>query len=363
MERQFYLDLTSSMWSAWALTHQLPSYIGKQIFSWIIKGENDPKKFSNISAKVKELLFEEFSWEWPDVDTTLASRDLSTKFLLKLADGKLIEMVLMPSIDRVTLCISSQVGCRMNCSFCQTGKMGFGRNLSLGEILVQILIANRYLEVEKVTNVVFMGMGEPLDNFDAVIQSVKTMTAADGLALSKHRVTVSTSGLVPEIKALGAEVAVSLAISFHTPFDDERSEMMPINRKYPLSELKEALLAYPVQTRHGITLEYVMIKGKNDTLEHAKALVKFAHGLKVKVNLIPLNPHPGSPMEPALQKNLDAFQDYLEERSISAPIRYSRGQDVSAACGQLAVKRSNELDHDPRILWRERRQEKFVQEK
>ncbi|MFZ4772573.1 MAG: 23S rRNA (adenine(2503)-C(2))-methyltransferase RlmN [Chlamydiia bacterium] len=357
MERSFYLNNTLEMWIQWGAAHKLPSFVAKQIFSWILKGENDPKKFSNIKKEVKELLLTSFNWELPAIDTTLLSSDLSTKFLLRLFDGKLIEMVLMPSADRITLCVSSQVGCRLNCSFCQTGKMGFSRNLSSGEILSQIMIANRYLETEKVTNIVFMGMGEPLDNFEELIIAVKLMTSPEGFNLSKHRVTVSTAGLVPQIEALGKEVAVSLAISFHTPFDEERSALMPINRKYPLEELKKALLAYPVQTRHGITLEYVMIKDKNDSLLHAKELVKFAHGLKVKVNLIPLNPHPGSAMEPALQESLRAFQNYLEERSISAPVRYSRGQDVSAACGQLAVKRATDLDQDPRLLWQQRRQE------
>lgn len=357
MERPLYLDLDLPSWNGWVQKHNLPTFIAKQIFEWIIKGVNDPSCFSNIPKNVKDLLNLEFDWELPKIDTALKSLDGSTKFLLTLKDQKVIEMVLMPSLDRVTLCVSSQVGCRMNCSFCQTGKMGLSRNLSAGEILAQIVIANRHLKDSKVTNVVFMGMGEPLDNFEPLIQSLKVMTDPTGFQLSKHRVTVSTSGLIPEIKLLAKQVAVSLAISFHTPFEEERSLLMPINRKYPLEELKKALLEYPIQTRHGITLEYVMIKGKNDSLRHAKALVKFAHGLKVKVNLIPLNPHPGSPMEPALEESLKAFQVYLEERSISAPVRYSRGQDVSGACGQLAVKRQDELTQDPRLLWQKRRQE------
>ncbi|MBM3195257.1 MAG: 23S rRNA (adenine(2503)-C(2))-methyltransferase RlmN [Chlamydiae bacterium] len=360
MERRFYLNFTFEDWSQWVISHNYPSFIAKQIFEWILKGVNDPFKFTNIPKDLKEKLYIFFDWDLPKIDTRLESQDKSTKYLLKLNDGKLIEMVLMPSLDRVTLCISSQVGCRMNCSFCQTGKMGLLRNLSFGEILSQILIANNELQNRKVTNIVFMGMGEPLDNFDELVKALKVMTSLDGLNLSKHKVTVSTSGLVPEIEALGKEVAVSLAISFHTPFDDERSSMMPINRKYPLEMLKNALLKYPIQTRHGITLEYVMIKDKNDSLKHAKALVKFAHGLKVKVNLIPLNPHPGTAMEPALEENLKAFQNYLETRSISAPVRYSRGQDVSAACGQLAIKRKEELHADPRLLWRQRRSEERV---
>lgn len=354
MERPFYLDLTLDSWTQWVTAQGFGAYVAKQIFGWILKGVQDPQKF-NVSKDLKKILEESFTWALPSIDTRLKSSDGSTKYLLKLFDDKFIEMVLMPSMDRVTLCISSQVGCRMNCSFCQTGKMGLMRNLSSGEILSQILIANQELHDAKVTNIVFMGMGEPLDNFHEVVKALKIMTDPQGLQLSKHKVTVSTSGLVPEIAALGKEVAVSLAISFHTPFDEERSSMMPVNKTYPLDVLKKALLEYPVQTRHGITLEYVMIKDKNDSLRHAKALVKFAHGLKVKVNLIPLNPHPGSPMEPALAENLASFQAYLEERSISAPVRYSRGQDVSAACGQLAVKRKNELSADPRLLWRDRR--------
>lgn len=355
MERPFYLDLDLPLWYAWVQKHNLPKFIAKQIFDWVLKGENDPCCFSNIPKNVRDLLSLEYDWDLPKIDTALKSFDGSTKFLLTLKDQKVIEMVLMPSLDRVTLCVSSQVGCRMNCSFCQTAKMGLARNMSAGEILAQIVIANRQLKDLKVTNVVFMGMGEPLDNLAPLIHALKVMTDPCGFGLSKHRVTVSTSGLIPEIKLLANEIAVSLAISFHTPFEEERSQLMPVNRKYPLEDLKKALLEYPIQTRHGITLEYVMIKGKNDSLRHAKALVKFAHGLKVKVNLIPLNPHPGSPMEPALEENLKAFQSYLEERSISAPVRYSRGQDVSGACGQLAVKRQDELTQDPRVLWQKRR--------
>jgi 23S rRNA (adenine2503-C2)-methyltransferase len=353
--RLFYLDLTLNDWIEWAQKNHFAPYLAKQIFNWVIKGENSPENFSNIPKNIREVLKESFNWDLPKIDTVLKSQDLSSKYLLRLEDNSIIEMVIMPSADRVTLCISSQVGCKMNCSFCQTGKMGLIRNLSNGEILSQILIANKELNGPKVTNVVFMGMGEPLDNFSALIKALKVMTDENGLCLSKHKVTVSTSGLIPEILELSKQVAVSLAISFHTPFEEERSLLMPINRKYPLVELKKALLEYPVQTRHGITLEYVMIKGKNDSIKHAQGIVKFAHGLKVKVNLIPLNPHPGSPLEPALEESIRNFQKYLEERSISAPIRYSRGQDVSAACGQLAVKRQEELNADPRLLWRSRR--------
>ena len=278
-----------------------------------------------------------------------------------MQDGLFAECVVMPSENRVTLCVSSQVGCRMACTFCQIGRMGLSRNLTAGEILAQILLANRRLAERgldrRVTNVVFMGMGEPLDNYDNVVQACRVMIDPQLLGLSKHKVTVSTSGLVPEIRKLGLDVPVALAISLHTADDDQRTGMMPVNKKYPLAELKQALLEYPVQTRHGVTFEYVMIEGVNDSLVHAKKLVKFLHGLKAKVNLIPMNPHPGNSMTATNADNMRAFQKYLGDRSIPAPVRYSRGQDVSAACGQLAAKRKDELELPPRTVALARRRE------
>ena len=286
--------------------------------------------------------------------------DGSEKLLLKTFDGLFIEMVIMPYDDRVTLCLSSQVGCRMGCNFCQTGKMGFKRNLSSGEILLQILLANILQDnksQKRISNVVFMGMGEPLDNFDEVAKACKIMIDKGALGLSKAKVTVSTSGLVPEIYRLAREVPVRLAISLHSADDIIRSNMMPINRKYPLEKLKKALLEYPAPARYGITLEYVMIEGVNDSIQDAKKLVKFIHGMKAKVNLIPVNHFPGLKMKPSVQEAIDAFQQYLSDRSIPAPVRYSRAQDVSGGCGQLAAKKENEIHKDPRVLFKERRAE------
>jgi 23S rRNA (adenine2503-C2)-methyltransferase len=353
-------NLSQKQWEEWFLSKNLPSYNGKQVFQWIFqKGCLDPLSFTNISQAIRTELAECFDWKLLDIHSRLFSKDGSEKLLLQTEDRLLLEMVIMPYDDRVTLCISSQVGCRMGCSFCQTGKMGFKRNLTSGEILGQILLANQLLqenpEKRKISNVVFMGMGEPLDNYDEVVKACLIMLDRQGLSLSKDKVTVSTSGLVPEIYRLGRDVPVRLAISLHSADETKRSQMMPINRKYPLTKLKKALLEYPAPSRYGITLEYVMIEGENDSLLDAKRLVTFIHGLKAKVNLIPINHFPGLKMKPSQEEALLTFQKYLSDRSIPAPIRYSRAQDVSGGCGQLAAKEQKDLDKDPRELYREKR--------
>lgn len=243
----------------------------------------------------------------------------------------------------------------MGCTFCQTGKMGLKRNLTAGEILAQLLIANQALVGDRVTNVVFMGMGEPLDNYDAVVKACATMIHPEGFNLSKSRVTISTSGLVPEIKRLGQDLPVRLAISLHNPDNEKRSRLMPVNRTYSLEELKQVLLEYPASPRHGITFEYVMIEGVNDSLGDAKKLVHFLHGIKAKVNLIPVNPFPGVPITASSEERIREFQTYLTKRSIPAPVRYSKGTDISSGCGQLAAKREGELNMDPRKLHKQRR--------
>lgn len=344
-------------WEQWFLENGFPKYCGKQVMQWIFKKNiADPLKFTNLSQPIRQKLLESFNWDFLKIHARLASKDGSEKFLLQTSDKKLIEMVLMPYEERITLCISSQVGCKMACTFCQTGKMGFKRNLTSGEILDQILLANHLLgEKGKISNVVFMGMGEPLDNYEAVVKACKVMIDPELLGLSKTRVTISTSGLVPEIYRLGRDLPVRLAISLHAATDEKRSEMMPINVKYPLSKLKKALMEYPAPPRYGITFEYVMIEGANDSLVEAKQLVRFLHGLKAKVNLIPINHFPGLDMKASQSLAIEQFQSYLSDRGIPAPIRYSRAQDVSGGCGQLAAKAEDEINKDPRVLARERR--------
>ena len=350
------LDLSADEWKEWAKSKNFPAYLSKQVVEWIYrKGNLDPQTFSNISNPIREELAACFNWSMPVVDCHLISKDKSEKFLLMSDDKLLYEMVLMPYENRVTLCISSQVGCKMGCTFCQTGKMGLKRNLSSGEILAQIFLANKALVGRRVTNVVFMGMGEPLDNYEQVVKACRLMVDPYGLALSMSRVTISTSGLVPEINRLGQDLPLRLAISLHNADNTKRSAMMPVNRTYDLVELKKALLQYPANKRHGITFEYVMIEGENDSIEDAKRLVKFLTGIKSKVNLIPINHFPGLEMKASTAERLELFQRYLSTRSIPAPVRYSRGQDISGGCGQLAAKHENEINMDPRELHRLRR--------
>lgn len=350
MLKPFPLNFSLNDWKEWVAQNQLPPFAAGQIYQWIFqKGNLDPLTFSNLSTPVREKLKESFDWNLPAIDSNLLSTDQSRKILLKTYDNLLIEMVVMPYENRSTLCLSCQVGCKMGCTFCQTGKLGLKRNLSSGEILAQLVIANQFCPI---TNVVFMGMGEPLDNYDEVVKACSIMIDEKAFALSKSRVTISTSGLIPEIEKLAHDLPVRLAISLHSADDEQRSQMMPVNRKYPLAELKKVLLTYPAPKRYGITFEYVMIKGVNDSLQHAKKLVHFLHGLKAKVNLIPVNNFPGIEMHPSEAEPIRQFQTYLTDRSIAAPVRYSRGQDISGGCGQLAAKRENELHLDPRQLRR-----------
>lgn len=352
------LDLNLLEWKEWCKNQAIPPFTADQIYQWIFSKSNlNPDTYSNISQTIRTRLLESFDWDVPLIDSHLTSIDTSEKFLLKTKDDLLFEMVLMPYENRSTLCISSQVGCKMGCTFCQTGKMGFKRNLSSGEILSQLVLANQ--QGHPITNVVFMGMGEPLDNYEEVVKACSIMIDPKAFGLSSSRVTISTSGLVPEIRRLAKDLPVRLAISLHTAYNEKRSRMMPINRTYDLETLKEALLEYPAPKRYGITFEYVMIKGENDSLQDAKKLVHFLHGMKAKVNLIPINHFPGVNMEPTEAARIREFQTYLTDRSIAAPVRYSRGQDISGGCGQLAAKRENELHLDPRDVARSRRKHSF----
>lgn len=354
------IDLSLEDWQEWCEMHGMPPFRAQQIVKWLFQKKGfDPMEYSNIPLKERELLAKSFSFDLTTIHSHLISKDGAEKLLLQTDDNLLFEMVIMPYESRVTLCISSQVGCKRGCTFCQTGKMGLMRNLSSGEILAQILVANLLLEKRqlRVTNVVFMGMGEPLDNYDEVVKACRLMIDPHAFDLSKYRVTISTSGVVPEIRKLAKDLPVRLAISLHSPYDEKRSEMMPVNRIYPLSELKKALLEYPAPKRLGITFEYVMIEGVNDHLADARALVKFLDGIKAKVNLIPINHFPGIEMKASTASRLRDFQVYLTKRSIPSPIRYSRAQDISGGCGQLAAKAEHELHLDPRELTKERRKE------
>jgi 23S rRNA (adenine2503-C2)-methyltransferase len=303
----------------------------------------------NLPKDLTQNLRQMFDWTLPEVVSALHSKDGSTKLLLKTPNGQFIESVILRYEGRVSLCVSSQVGCKMACSFCQTGKLGFFRHLTTHEIVSQYVIAAKMVRSEgrRLSHIVFMGMGEPLDNYDNVVKAVNLFVSPEGFGLSARHVTVSTSGIVPKIRDLARDARCALAVSLHASRDELRQEIMPINRKWPLSELKAALLDYQRQTGDKITFEYILIRDKNCGLREAKELVKFLHGFKAKVNLIPFNAHPGLPYERPSDEDIRAFQVYLADRSIAAPVRYSKGLDVSGACGQLAAKTQDSLHLAP----------------
>jgi 23S rRNA (adenine2503-C2)-methyltransferase len=315
-----------------------------QLWNWIyVHGAHDFAAMSNLARDFRELLDANFTLGRPEVVTAQVSEDGTRKWLLKTAPGIEFETVYIPEADRGTLCVSSQVGCTLTCRFCHTGTQKLVRNLNPSEILGQILIAKDALEDwpstapgRKVTNIVMMGMGEPLYNFDNVKQALAIAMDGDAIALSKRRVTLSTAGVVPMIPRAGDEIGSSLAISLHAVTDDIRDVIVPINRKYPIAELMEACRTYPgASNARRITFEYVMLKGVNDSLADARALVKLVSGIPAKINLIPFNAWPGAPYECSDWSQIEKFAEIVNKAGYASPVRTPRGRDIMAACGQL----------------------------
>ncbi len=350
MQKPHFLAMSKSEYRELFKTWGLPGFRADQVSQWIYKaGVHDPEAMSNLSKDLRQELFLKIDWSLPETISSLSSADGSTKLLLKGQKGHVIETVVLRYEGRTSLCVSSQVGCKLACDFCQTGKLGFVRHLDRSEILAQLYIANKLLSEEnlRVTHVVFMGMGEPLDNYENAVGAANVMMDEDGFFLSARHVTLSTSGLAPQIEKLAGDSRAALALSLHAARDDLRTELMPINRRYDLARLKEALLSYQKATGKKITIEYILIKDKNCGPREAKELVRFIHGLKTKVNLIPFNAHPGLPFQRPDDDAIRAFQKHLADRSIPAPVRYSKGLEVSAACGQLAAKHAETLHTKP----------------
>lgn len=320
------------------------SFRAKQVFAWIYqRGARSFAEMTDLSKQLRVFLEENYMIPRPELTVQQDSEaDGARKFLFRVADGKTIETVLIPAKDRLTQCVSSQVGCAMACQFCNTGDMGLMRNLKTHEIIDQVLEANRQLERpaaeifgHKLSNVVFMGMGEPFHNLDAVIDAVDILTCDYGLGLSQRKITVSTSGLVPQIEEFGKRSKANLAISLNATTDELRSEIMPVNKRWPLKELLDACRRYPLKANRRITFEYVLLGGLNDTLDDARRITQLLKGIPSKINLIPYNPHPASPFErPAIEKAY-AIQKYLLDRGWNCTIRISKGRDILAACGQL----------------------------
>jgi 23S rRNA (adenine2503-C2)-methyltransferase len=333
----------------------------KQIWHWIYnRGVSDFAAMTDIAKAQQPWLAERFAITRPEVIEAQVSTDGTRKWLLRTHDGHDFEMVFIPDADRGTLCVSSQVGCTLNCRFCHTGTMKLVRNLEAGEVVGQVMLARDALgewpsspDGRMLTNIVMMGMGEPLYNFDNVKQALKIVMDGDGLGLSKRRITLSTSGVVPMMARAGEEIGVNLAVSLHAVTKEIRDEIVPINKKYGIEELLSACAAYPgANNARRITFEYVMLKDKNDSDADARELVRLLkhYKLPAKVNLIPFNPWPGAPYECSTNERIRSFSNIVFEAGISAPVRTPRGRDIDAACGQLktaAEKRSRaDLDRE-----------------
>jgi 23S rRNA (adenine2503-C2)-methyltransferase len=308
----------------------------KQIFKWLYQMDaTDFSQMTNVSKEFRRVLEEGALISNLEPEVVESSEDGTKKYLFRLADGSAVESVLIPDEGRNTLCISSQVGCAMGCAFCLTGTFGLSRNLTTAEIVNQVCAVKRD---EPVRNIVFMGMGEPLANLSAVIPAVKILTDPDGFQFSTRKVTVSTSGLVPEMAELGKGVTVNLAVSLNATTDEIRSQIMPVNRRYPLKELLAGCKAFPLPSRRWITIEYVLIRDLNDSLEDAKRLVRLISNIPSKVNLIPFNEHDSCGFKSPSQDAIDKFHKYLLDKNVTVITRSSRGSDISAACGQLKGK-------------------------
>jgi 23S rRNA (adenine2503-C2)-methyltransferase len=316
----------------------------KQVWQWIYhRGATDFEEMTNISKPVRQQLADRFVLERPAVSTHQQSTDGTQKWLLRFPDGKEVESVHIPETDRGTLCVSSQVGCTLNCKFCHTGTQRWVRNLGAPEIVGQVMLARDAFgewpapeHDRSLTNIVLMGMGEPLYNYDNVTKAMRIVMDGEGLAISKRRITLSTAGVVPMIGQVGEELGVNLAISLHAVRDELRDELVPINKKYPLAELMDACRNYPgLSNARRITFEYVMLKGVNDSLADARAMVDLLRDIPAKINLIPFNPWPGTVYECSSNNVIRRFADFLSDAGLSAPIRHPRGQDILAACGQL----------------------------
>ncbi len=348
------LDLSIPALEGWIASQGLKQYLSGQILQWLYqKRVASFDEMTNLSRETRALLAGNFRIGRLEVKARHRSTvDRSTKYLFRLADGKSVESVLMPQKNRLTLCVSSQVGCAMGCKFCRTAEMKLLRNLTQGEILAQILETQRELadgervSDPRITNIVFMGMGEPLHNYEAVLSSLRIMTDPKGIGISRRKITVSTVGLAPEIERFGSDAGVSdpgvsdpgvkLALSLNATTEEGRLDLMPITRKYPLKRVLEACRNY-TRTKPGrrVTLEYVMMGGVNDSLADAKRVAEIGSHLPCKINLIPYNEYPSSPYKRPAAEKIDAFFHYLADRHFQVNIRYSKGLDVNGACGQL----------------------------
>jgi len=342
--RKNLVGLSREELEAEMLSIGLEKFRARQLWHWLYhRGSTDFAEMTTLAKPVREKLADAYIVARPTVVTDLKSADGTRKWLLRMPDGQEVESVHIPEEDRGTLCVSSQVGCTLTCRFCHTGTQRLVRNLDAAEIVAQVMLARDMLgewpappDGRMLSNIVMMGMGEPLFNYDNVAKALKIVMDGDGISISKRRITLSTSGVVPMMERCGQELNVNLAVSLHAVTDELRDIIMPINRKYPLRELMDACRNYPgLSNARRITFEYVMLKGINDTPADARALVKLLEGVPAKINLIPFNEWPGAPYERSTAKAIQVFGDIVNNAGYASPVRTPRGEDIMAACGQL----------------------------
>ncbi len=342
------LEFSADQLRSWLAEREIAAYRADQLQKWVYLRQADSfDVMTDISKEIRAQLSKHFEIRRLKAGMIETSQDGSRKYLYKLKDGKTIESVLIPERDHYTLCVSSQVGCAQDCRFCLTAAGGFERNLTRGEIVAQVRDIKRELgDQKRLTNIVFMGMGEPLANYRNLVSAIDILTDNEaGLRFASRRVTVSTAGLIPKIIALGRDTRVNLAVSLNATENKTRNRLMPINRKYPLEKLMEACRQYLPAPGRRITFEYILIKGINDSVDDAKRLAKLLHSIRCKVNLIPFNTHEGCEFERPAEAVIQAFYDILFAKNYTVIIRRSKGHDISAACGQL---RARSLSHTPR---------------
>lgn len=321
-----------------AITEQLglPGFTARQMAEWLYKKPvNSIEAMTNLSKQAREKLSEKYSFGLTQPVKVQVSSDGTKKYLFPTIDSKFIETAMIPDVDRKTVCVSSQVGCKMGCLFCMTGKQGFQGQLDAGDIL------NQYRNIDewsKLTNIVYMGMGEPFDNLDNVLKSLEILTSDWGFALSPRRITVSSIGIVPAMITFLQSSQCHLAISLHTPFDNERRELMPIQHVYPIEQVVSELKKVDFSGQRRVSFEYIMFEGFNDTPRHVKELARLLSGLRCRINLIRFHPIPGTPLKGSPDKTIEKFKDELTAKGIITTIRASRGQDIYAACGLLSTK-------------------------
>ncbi|MCD6586405.1 MAG: 23S rRNA (adenine(2503)-C(2))-methyltransferase RlmN [Desulfobacteraceae bacterium] len=336
-------EFTREELTRWFEKNGIQPYRTTQIMRWIyLKQVHSFNEMTDISKNNRKLVSDNFSFSMPEKKQVESSADGSKKYLFGLHDGNCIETVLIPEKNHYTLCISTQVGCAMGCQFCMTAKSGLIRNLTQAEILNQVLGVLKDVTGEKrLTNIVLMGMGEPLANYENVIRAIHILTDNDsGMRFSTRRVTLSTCGLIPRFDELGRDTKINLAISLNATDNRTRSILMPINKRYPIEQLIEACARYQMTPRNKITFEYILMQGINDSVEDAHRLAKLLKPVKAKINLIPFNEHSGSEFKRPTESVILKFQEVLHQKSYTAIIRHSKGQDISAACGQLSAKGS-----------------------